>query len=240
MSNRILSPQHEQRRCCSYRLLDLFCCGGLASWGYWRSGVFSEIVGVDINPMPYAFDFIQGDALALDYEFLSMFDFIHASPPCQYYSKMTPDRTKHPRLIPRTLLMLNAVGKPFVVENVEGSGHDLRPNLVLTGNDVGLPILRRRYFHCSWMSTRRTPNVSIDRNINDSPGAYMSSSAGANVVVHGGSITRSGLIKAMGLHEQMSSCSLSKISMYHMKQGIPPAMTAKIIQMYTPNKFLVG
>lgn len=223
-----------------FRLLDLFCCGGLGAWGYWRSGVFSEIVGVDINPMPYAFDFIQHDALELDYDFLSLFDFIHASPPCQYYSKMTPDRTKHPRLIPPTLLMLNAAGKPFVVENVEGSGHDLRPNLLLTGNDVGLPILRRRYFHCSWINTRRTANVSIDGNINQTPGAYMSSSAGANVVVHGGSISRSGLIKAMGLDEQMSSRSLSKISMYHMEQGIPPAMTTKTIRMYTPKKFMIG
>lgn len=229
------------------RLLDLFCCGGLASWGYWRSGVFSEIVGVDIEHQPYAFDFIQGDALALDYDFLSMFDFIHASPPCQYYSKMTPDRSKHPRLIPPTLLMLNAAGKPFVVENVEGSGHDLRPNLLMTGADVGLPILRRRYFHCSWINTRAAVNVrsspashmSIDLNINQTPGAYMSSSSGANVVVHGGNVTRSGLIKAMGLDE-MSSAALSKISMYHMEQGIPPAMTTKIIRLYTPKKFMIG
>jgi len=50
------------------RLLDLCCGAGLAAWGYWRSGAFSEVVGVDINPMPYPFDFICGDALTLDYE----------------------------------------------------------------------------------------------------------------------------------------------------------------------------
>jgi hypothetical protein len=90
------------------RLLDLFCGEGLAAWGYWLSGRFSEIVGVDINPemsSSYSFDFVCADALTLDYEFLLQFDFIHASPPCQGYSKMTPDQSKHPRLIPGTHLM---------------------------------------------------------------------------------------------------------------------------------------
>jgi len=236
------------------RLLDLFCGAGLAGWGYWRSASFSEIVGIDINPMPYPFDFIQGDALALDYDFLSMFDFIHASPPCQFYSKITPDRSKHERLIPRTHLMLMSSGKPYVIENVEGSGQDLRPNLVLAGDDVGLPILRRRYFHCSFM--RSSPGAKVNQNmsiddssqirspaqINLSTGAYpheMSSAASPHVVVHGGSLTKRGLIKAMGLDE-MSSSYLSKVSMKHIEQGIPPRMTTKIIQMYTPKKFMIG
>lgn len=221
------------------RLLDLFCGAGLAGWGYWTSGSFSEIVGVDINPMPYPFDFIQGDALALDYDFLSMFDFIHASPPCQAYSKITPDKSKHPRLIPRTHLMLMSSGKPYVIENVEGSGQDLRPNLVLTGDDVGLPILRRRYFHCSFLSSSPGANVSIDGQINLLPGANVRRCASAHVVVHGGSLTKSGLIKAMGL-EDMSTRHVAKISMHHIEQGIPPRMTMKIIRMYTRQKFMIG
>lgn len=228
------------------RLLDLFCGAGLAAWGYWRSGSFSEIAGVDINPMPYPFDFIQGDALALDYDFLMSFDFIHASPPCQYYSKITPDRSKHPRLIPRTLLMLYASGKPFVVENVEGSGHDLKPNLVLSGDDVGLPILRRRYFNVSFLrsaaadnvSSRAASHVSIDVQVNNSPGANVRSCRAPHVVVHGGSLTKAQLVAAMGL--DMSTKMLSKISMHHIEQGIPPAMTTKIIRLYTSKKFMIG
>lgn len=74
----------------TFKLLDLFCGEGLAAWGYWLSGRFSHIVGVDINLQMrsrYSFDFIEGDVLSLDYEFLSKFDFVHASPPCQAYSK---------------------------------------------------------------------------------------------------------------------------------------------------------
>lgn len=223
------------------RLLDLFCGAGLAGWGYWRSGSFSEIVGIDIKPMPYPFDFIQGDALALDYDFLSMFDFIHASPPCQAYSKITPDKSKHPRLIPRTHLMLMSAGKPYVIENVEGSGQDLRPNLVLTGDDVGLPILRRRYFHCSFLRSSSGANVSIDvgANVSSSAAAYLNSAPGTHLTVHGGTLTKSGLIRAMGLQD-MSSRHVAKVSMHHIEQGIPPAMTTKIIRMYTRQKFMIG
>lgn len=215
------------------RLLDLFCGGGLAAWGYWRSGRFSEIVGVDKHAMPYPFDFVKGDAFSLDYDFLMDFDFIHASPPCQFYSKITPDRTKHPRLIPAVRLMLAAAGKQHVIENVEGSGHDLKPNWVMSGRDVGLPILRRRYFHCSWMRSCAAVKVSIEDV------AHLSSARGSHVVVHGGNLTKQGLIEAMGLNE-MSSSYLSHLTVRHIEQGIPPAMTKRIAEAFTPNKFLIG
>ena len=125
------------------RLLDLYCCEGLGAWGYWLSGRFSEIVGVDKDGdrrSSYSFDFIQADALTLDYEFLMSFDFIHASPPCQGYSNRTPDKTKHMRLVAATHLMLTAAGKPYVIENVEGSSKELLPNLVMDGHYFGLPL----------------------------------------------------------------------------------------------------
>ena len=73
-------------------LLDLYCGTGVGAWGYWRSGRFSQIVGVDTDDEKlagYSFDKINANALSLDYDFLAQFDFIHASPPCQAYSKMT-------------------------------------------------------------------------------------------------------------------------------------------------------
>jgi DNA (cytosine-5)-methyltransferase 1 len=112
------------------KLLDLFCGEGLAAWGYWRSGRFSEIVGVDLNPQMkgrYAFDFILGDVQALTYDFLDQFDFIHASPPCQAYSYITPDQTRHARLVAATRLMLYASGKPHVIENVQGQLRSCAP-----------------------------------------------------------------------------------------------------------------
>lgn len=146
------------------KLLDLCCGGGLAGRGYWESGCFSEICGVDNNPdmkHVYPFDFICADMLTLTYDFLLQFDFIHASPPCQFYSYATPDwaRGRHMRLIPGTHLMLKSTGLPHVIENVPGSALDLRPNLVLSGLDVGVPMKRPRYFHvfdeksASWSSS---------------------------------------------------------------------------------------
>lgn len=156
------------------RMLTLFCGEGLACWGYWLSGRFHEIVGVDIADMSssYSFDFVQGDALSLTYDFLMGFDFIHASPPCQGYSKMTPDQSKHPRLIAATHLMLKAAGKPHVIENVEGSGQELKPNLRLYGRDFGLPMHRPRYFHlnqmrASHLSTANDAHVSTRSKINE-------------------------------------------------------------------------
>lgn len=203
------------------RLLDLFCGEGLAAWGYWQSGRFSEIVGVDLANMStrYAFDFIQRDALTLDYEFLSQFDFIHASPPCQAYSKMTPDKSKHPKLVAATHLMLYATGKPYVIENVEGAGQELRPNLRLYGKDVGLPIHRPRYFHLS------VSNVS---HIN------LCSAAQPNVRVHGGDyVSLSKLIDVFGL-DTIPLARRRLLTREGIEQGIPPAFTRLIAEMMFP------
>lgn len=83
------------------KLLDLFCCAGGASVGYFRVGF--SIVGVDIAPQPnYPFEFIRADTLSLDPKFIASFDAVHASPPCQAYSdlaKRNGNGHKWPRLI---------------------------------------------------------------------------------------------------------------------------------------------
>lgn len=209
-----------------FKLLDLYCGEGLAAWGYWLSGRFSEIVGVDIEDMSnrYAFDFIQGDALSLDYEFLSQFDFVHASPPCQAYSKQTPReyRGNHMRLVAATHLMLVASGKPYVIENVEGSGKELRPNIVLNGQSLGLPIDRRRYFHAS---TLKRPIRKIMRTW-------------ASNHIHN-SMNRASVIESMGL-DLISPLALNKMTVGGMLQGIPPIMTKFISNRLLTHKVMVG
>ena len=131
------------------RLLDLYCCAGGAGMGYRRAG-FDEVVGVDIVPRPNypagpGFSFVQSDAL----EFLKAhgheFDAIHASPPCQAYIQRNKNLvTKHPRLIEPTREALIASGKPYIIENVDGS--PLIDPVVLCGTMFGLPLRRHRLF----------------------------------------------------------------------------------------------
>ena len=135
-----------------YRLLDLFCCQGGAAKGYEASGLF-DVVGVDIEPQPrYPFKFVQGDALEYIAEHGHEFDFIHASPPCQAYSGLTPKKNKpdHERLIGETRNELMATGKPFVIENVAGAKDQLRFPFLLCGSMFGLRTQRHRYFETSF------------------------------------------------------------------------------------------
>jgi DNA (cytosine-5)-methyltransferase 1 len=112
------------------KILDLFCKAGGCSKGYNVAGF--EVVGVDILPQPnYPYNFIQANALEIlrDKDFIEQFDFIHASPPCQHYTKvqmLSQARNngkygEHPDLIGPTRELLIATGKPYVIENVAGA-----------------------------------------------------------------------------------------------------------------------
>lgn len=112
------------------KLLDLYCGAGGAGAGYAKAGF--EVTGVDINPQPnYPFKFIQADAIKMlkDQDFLSQFQMIHASPPCQAYTRargLSEARNNgkygdHPNLIPPTRELLKESGKPYIIENVAGA-----------------------------------------------------------------------------------------------------------------------
>jgi len=133
------------------RLLDLFCCAGGAGTGYSLAGF--EVTGVDIKPQPnYPFPFIQTDALKLDPKFISTFDAIHASPPCQSYSdlaKRNDNADAWPRLIDPVRDVLVASGLLYIIENVEGA--PLRNPAVLCGTMFkGLRVLRHRLFEANF------------------------------------------------------------------------------------------
>jgi C-5 cytosine-specific DNA methylase len=125
------------------RLLDLFCGAGGAGMGYFEAGF--EVTGVDHQPQPnYPFEFRQADALTFP---LDGFDVIHASPPCQHYSRATAwrgDRNNHPDLLGVVIARLTAHGAPFVVETVPLA--PMLPDLVLCGSMFGLRVRRHRLF----------------------------------------------------------------------------------------------
>jgi DNA (cytosine-5)-methyltransferase 1 len=127
------------------RLLDLFCGAGGASMGYHRAGF--DVVGVDIRRQPrYPFEFHQADALTYP---LEGFDVIHASPPCQAFTKLLRARAGggHPDLLGPTRERLTALSVPWVIENVPGA--PMRADVVLCGSMFGLKVRRHRWFECA-------------------------------------------------------------------------------------------
>lgn len=101
------------------KLLDLFCGAGGAAMGYHQAGF--EVIGVDIAPQPrFPFEFHQADAMTFP---LQGFDVIHASPPCQAYSKLRrlhPTR-EYPELVEPIRQRIKSTAFHYVIENVEGA-----------------------------------------------------------------------------------------------------------------------
>lgn len=130
------------------KLLDLFCGAGGCAMGYWRAG-YHDITGIDIKPQKnYPFYFIQDDVFEwCAHNDLSQYDLIHASPPCQRFSIMTPPEHKdrHPDYIDHTRQLLK--GKRYVIENVKGA--PMKNAVMLCGTMFGLNIERHRYFECN-------------------------------------------------------------------------------------------
>lgn len=142
------------------RCLDTFCGAGGAGYGYHLAGF--DVVGVDVNPQKnYPFEFHQADAIEYILEHGHEFDLIHASPPCQAYSAMQnmhKNSESHPDLIGATRDALLKVGKPYVIENVEGA--PLRIDLMLCGTMFGLPLRWHRIFESSKPMPILTPTCS--------------------------------------------------------------------------------
>ena len=137
------------------RALDLFCGAGGATRGLQRAGF--HVTGVDLVASPrYCGDgFLKRNALDLWPSFLSRFDFIWASPPCQAHTslKAMHNAKAHADLIPATRALLKASGKPYVIENVEGA--PLENAFTLCGTmfelgAAGAELRRHRIFETSF------------------------------------------------------------------------------------------
>ena len=191
--------------------------------GYSRAGF--EVIGVDIEPQRhYPFEFHQADALLLMDDLLDGYpmsgfasgltlkDFaaIHASPPCQAYSRlaaMHPGRD-YPMLIDATRDRLRASGVTYVIENVEGAPLD-NP-VLLCGSMFGLGVergyLRRhRLFECSFPALAP---VCQHRGV------------AVGVYGHGG---HSGKHRMLYRAEASLAMGIDHMSRDEMAQAIPPA-----------------
>ena len=138
--------------------LDLFCCEGGAGMGYALAGY--AVTGVDIALQSrYPFTFVMCDAIEYLEAHGHKYDLIHASPPCQGYSNLTPEahKGKYPKLIPTLREILKRLGKPYVIENVAGARHELENPVMLCGSMFGLRTQRHRYFETNIEVTAPRP-----------------------------------------------------------------------------------
>jgi DNA (cytosine-5)-methyltransferase 1 len=198
------------------KLLDLFCGAGGCSVGYDRAGF--DVTGVDVRPQPrYPFRFIQADALAYVAGHGHEYDAIHASPPCQAYSTIGTlhrDRT-YPDLVAATRDALDAVGRPWIIENVPGA--PMRRDVTLCGSMFGLGVRRHRWFEGSPMLPPWTPPCNHSQPIT---GVYGHSHGKNDAWNHGRKqLLRSDLATwnwAMGI-DWMTAAEIT--------QAIPPAYT---------------
>lgn len=133
------------------KVLDLFCGAGGCSEGYSQAGLF--VTGVDIvEQIEYPFDFILGNSLDIIKEIGNEYDLIHASPPCQHFTKYNNCRKdikeRYEDLIEPTRKALKESGKYYVIENVERS--PLLKPVTLCGSMFGLDVRRHRLFESNF------------------------------------------------------------------------------------------
>lgn len=123
--------------------------------GYAQAGF--QIVGIDSQHQDnFPFEFIQGNALgyldAIHRGEIAVPDAIHASPPCQlftaYRRRGSGVGDSYEDLIAPTRHLLNAIGIPYVIENVEGS--PLIDPIRFCGSSFGLDIRRHRLFETNF------------------------------------------------------------------------------------------
>lgn len=139
-------------------VLDLCCCSGGASMGYWLAGF--EVLGVDIEPRPnYPFPFVRADAVSYVRKHGHRFDLLHGSWPCQHRAAITKGTNRHlqdtyPDLLPEGREAMLAAGRPYVIETT-----GCRPDVVLCGTQFGLPILRHRKFEVHGWFPMALPHV---------------------------------------------------------------------------------
>ena len=183
--------------------------------GYHRAGF--DVEGIDIKPQPhYPFKFHQADALEFP---LGGYDAYHASPPCQEHSTASGKRRKYPipywkkDCLAGTRVMLENVGKPFVIENVVSA--PMFNYIKLYGTMFGLKVIRERWFELHGFDillliSPIKPKAPVQR-------------LGYSTVVGGGCAGRG--IKLETWQEAMGIDWMTK---HELTQAIPPAYTEYI------------
>lgn len=205
------------------KLLDLFCGAGGAARGYMNAGF--HVTGVDYKAQPRytGHEFIYCDA----YEYATWrgheYDVIHASPPCQRYTPLA-GRTgmDYPDSIAHTRQLLQAVGKPWVMENVPEA--PLEDPIELCGTQFGLAAATsqgvrwlRRHRHFESPLQLAEPDDQCDCDLLPVGGVYGNGGGGAQ--------TRGYKFTA---DEAKAAMEIDWMTRRELSQAIPPAYTTFI------------
>ncbi|WP_333810770.1 hypothetical protein [Timonella senegalensis] len=231
-------------------LLDLYCCEGGAARGYKNAGF--EVFGVDLLPKfakRYAGDwFTAASALEVlttlnaggsvtfhnragESKAITLDDIMasHASPPCQAYSITKHGHSKqHPMLIEPTRELLEATGKPYVIENVVGAPLNdptmlcwsmfYPPGAVIDEDGTPLRMERHRLFETNWpLTTPRADHHPKDVQVAGSYGGARRDKWEARHVRKGG------YVPAKHIQEQL--LGIDWMTQYGLYQSLPPVYT---------------
>jgi DNA (cytosine-5)-methyltransferase 1 len=213
------------------KLLDLFCGGGGASMGYHDAGY--EVTGVDLKAQPdYPFTFIQADAMEIlaDLDFLNQFDVIHASPPCQVFTrarhlmKAQGNSTDKPDLVEAVRAALIAWGGTYVIENVPDAPMN---GITLCGSSFDLKVRRHRIFESNVVipelphyHKEQGKPVGVYGAMGDQP---QGEDKATGKYVYGGTVAKT-------LVEAQAAMGIHWLKWQQLKESIPPAYTHYIGQ----------
>lgn len=131
-----------------YKVADLGCGAGGASWGYHLAGRL-DVTGVDIEPQPrFPLKFVQQGVTEFLERHGGEYHAFALSPPCQRYSRMAKCNPwlveTYPDLVGPWREAVQSFGVPYVIENVQGA--PLKDPLMLCTASFNRETYRHRFF----------------------------------------------------------------------------------------------
>ena len=136
------------------KILHAFADKGIESYELQKHG---EVTRVGISPESGAGNVVKANGNMLPFR-ENTFDFGLFHPPCQHYSRVTPDRSKHERTIPKARKEAKRVCRYYAIENVRGS--ELKDPVILNGDIFGKSFEYERHFETNY----EIEQPEIDRN----------------------------------------------------------------------------
>lgn len=215
----------------------------------------AKVIGVDHKPQKrFPGICLQADVPALrgDKKFIAWarcsFNFVWASPPCQFGTELrhAPNAKEHENLIPATRELLEIIGLPYAIENVEGAKDHLRNPIYLEGSMFGLGVRltgggcsywfrleRRRFFETSWQLSQPADGETFSPVI----GVYGGHARVRAASIPGGRGSKWPFEETQKYAAEHAMGVVGEnLTLAEMSQGIPPAYSEYILRSFYENQ----